>query len=52
MEKYLSWDDYKKTLKVILVYFEKTGIVVFLNYFKRKNLVYASIAGIIRESGF
>ena len=37
---------------MVSVYFEETVIVVVLNGFGKKNLVYASIAGIIRESVF
>ena len=37
---------------MIPVCFEETGIVVVLNCFGKKNFVYASIAGMIREPGF
>ena len=42
----------QKTLNMISDCFEETGIFVVLNCSGRKNLTYASIAGIIRESGF
>ena len=37
---------------MISVYFQETGIVVVLKCFGKKNLIYASIPGIIRECVF
>ena len=50
MGKYLPWNDFK-TLNAISVYFLETGILVVLNCFRGKNLIYASSVRLIRESG-
>jgi len=42
----------KHALSMIPDYFSETGIVVVLNCFGKKNLVYASISRIVNESAF